>query len=308
MIARRKAAGRGYGPAAGGIAQRGGLSEMENRMHRLISCALVLLSAGSFAEDLPAPEELLKDMGVSGQYVTVVEPHQSGTSRQTHITYLAVLANKVLDRLFGHDWQSPDNDVVFFATDGYQFAANADRFMHYRAYLAYARADGKPFTLVDNKGQRTELGPYYLIWDNIDEPSLIRQGAYGWPYEVTQVRLRPVSAYAPLLPERASRQAREGFALVKEYCLTCHRVAGIGGEKLPADLRPFLCSLNDSELEALIDNPNDATQKGGMPPLDPQLQGAGRRQTIELIVAYLRVLRPEGQSCQAESARPASDK
>ena len=278
-------------------------------MHRLvISCIAFVLTSGLSAEELPASRELLQQLGTSGQYVTVVEPHLSDPSHQTHVTYLAVPANKVLDHLFGHGWQSPDNDVVFSATDGYQFAGGAERFARYKAYLAYARADGKPFSLEKNGGQRTELGPYYLIWDNIEEPSLIRQGAYGWPYEVVQVDVRPVTAYAPLLPESASRQARDGFVLFKEYCLICHQVANIGGEKLSTDLRLSLCPLKDSELEALIDNPGDALRKGGMPPLDVQLQGEGRKQTIDLIMAYLRALQPQGQSCQSENAPPTSDK
>jgi mono/diheme cytochrome c family protein len=272
----------------------------------VISGILLLLSPGLFAEDLPTPGELLKELGVSGQYVTVVEPHQSDASHKTHVTYLAVLASKVLDHLFGHDWQSPDNDVVFSATDGDQYAVNSERFMRYKAYLAYARADARPFTLENNEGQTTELGPYYLIWDNIGDPSLIRQGAYGWPYQAVQVDLRPVSAYLAILPASASQQALDGFALFKEYCLTCHQIANIGGEKLPVDLRRFLCSLNDPELEALIDNPGDALQKGGMPPLDPRLQGEERRQSIDLIIAYLRALRSEGQSCQPESVHQRS--
>jgi mono/diheme cytochrome c family protein len=272
---------------------------MEDGMHRLIlSCILFLLTPVLFAEDLPAPRELLRQLGVSGCYVTVVEPHLSDPSHQTHVTYLAVQANQVLDHLFGHDWQSPDHDVVFFATDGYQYAGSHEQFIQYKAYLAYARADGEPFTLVNNKGKTTELGPYYLIWDNIDDPSLIRQGAYGWPYEVVQVNLRPVSAYASLLPEDASQDILDGFALFKEYCLNCHQIANIGGRKLSTDLRYSVCSLKDSKLKALINNPSDAQRKGGMPPLDVQLKGEGRRQTIDLIVTYLRALQPEGQSCQ----------
>ncbi len=282
---------------------------MEDCMQRLIISWILFLSApGLSAVELPAPGELLKQIGVSGHYVTVVEPHQPNQSHQTHVTYLAVQANQVLDHLFGNDWQSLDDDVVFSATDGYQFAGNFERFVRYKAYLAYARADGNPFTIVNNDGQTIELGPYYLIWDNIDDASLVRQGAYGWPYQVTQVDLRPVSAYAPLLPENASRQARDGFTLFKEFCLNCHQIANIGGQKLPTDLRQSLCSLKDSELRALIDNPGDALRKGGMPPLDVQLQGEGRRQTLDLIMAYLRALQPEGQSCQSKNVRPTSDK
>jgi mono/diheme cytochrome c family protein len=272
---------------------------MEDGMHRFIlSCILFLLTPGLSAEELPASRELLKQLGLSGHYVTVVEPHQSDPSHLTHVTYLAVPANKVLDHLFGHGWQSPDHDVVFFATDGYQFAGSPERFVQYKAYLAYARADGKSFALEINEGKRIELGPYYLIWDNIEDPSLIRQGANGWPYEVVQVDLRPVSAYAPLLPEDASQETRDGFALFKEYCLNCHQIANIGGQKLSTDLRYSVCSLKDSELKTLIDNPSDDQRKGGMPRLDVQLQGEGRRQTIDLIVTYLRALQLEGQSCQ----------
>jgi len=278
-------------------------------MNRLVTSFLLLfLSSPLVAEELPAPKDLLKQPGMSGQFVTVVEPRQSDSSHQANVTYLAVPARKVLDQLFGHDWQSPDNDVVFSAADGYQFAANARRFLRYQAYLAYARADAKPFTSVNGKGETTELGPYYLIWDNIDNASLIRQGAYGWPYEVVQVYVRPVSTYARILPEKASGQVRDGFGLVKEYCLICHQIAGIGGQKSPIGLRQLLCSLNASEREVVIDNPGDALKEGGMPPLDPQLQGEGRKQTIGLILAYLRTVQPEGQPCQSDSVQPASAK
>jgi len=277
-------------------------------MQRLILACMLLLSApGLSAVELPAPAELLKQLGASGHYVTVVEPHQSDPSHQTHVTYLAVQANQVLDHLFGPHWQSSDNDVVFSAADGYQYAGGSERFTRDKAYLAYARADGRAFALVNKEGQQTELGPYYLIWDNIADPSLIMQGAYGWPYAVLQVDVRPVSAYAPLLPESASTQVRDGFVLFKEYCLICHQVAGIGGEKLATDLRQVLCPLKASDLRALIDNPGDALRMGGMPPLDEGLQGEERRQTIDLIMAYLQALQAEDRSCQMESVRPASE-
>ena len=277
-------------------------------MRRLVlSCMSLLLVPGLSAVELPAPPELLKQMGVSGHYVTVVEPHKSDPSHRTHVTYLAVEANQVFDHLFGYQWESPDSDVVFSAADGYQYAAGVERFKQYKAYLAYARADGDAFTLEDKDGQRTELGPYYLIWDNIADPSLIMQGAYGWPYEIVHVDVRPVGAYAPLLPANASRQARDGFVLFKEYCLICHQAAGIGGQKLSTDLRQLLCPLKESELKAMIDEPGEALRKGGMPPLDEGLQGEGRRQTIDLIVAYLQALQPEGQPCQMENVPPTHE-
>jgi hypothetical protein len=258
------------------------------------------------AVELPSPAELLQQMKVTGQPVTVVEPHQSDPSHRTNITYLAVPANQVLDHLFGRRWRSPDSDVVFFAIDEYQFAGGFKQFEKYNAYLAFARADGEPFTIINKKGAQTELGAYYLIWDNIKAPALINHDGYGWPYQVARVNLRPVSDYNPLLPANLSEQARNGFVLFKEYCLTCHQIANVGGHKWPTDLRQSVCPLTDSELKTLIDKPGDAFQ--GMPPLNEWVQGKERKQTIDLIVAYLRAMQPEGQSCQSENVRQTSGK
>jgi hypothetical protein len=138
------------------IGYKGCFSGVENRMHRLVvSCILFLVAPGLFAVELPAPGELRKEMGVSGQYVAVVEPHQSNVLHQAHVTYLSVPANEVLDHLFGSEWQSPDNDIVFSATDGYQYAVNAERFKRYKAYLAYARrrAENRTWAVLSHLGQ-----------------------------------------------------------------------------------------------------------------------------------------------------------
>jgi hypothetical protein len=282
---------------------------MDYRRHLLVFiCILFLFPPALSAVELPTPAELLKQMGVTGKPVTVVEPHQSDPLHTTNATYLAVPASQVLDHLFGRRWRSPDSDVVFFATDEYQYAGGFKQFEQYNAYLAFARADGESFALENCGRSPTALGPYYLIWDNIKDPALIKQDGYGWPYQVTRVDLRPVSDYDPLLPVNPSQQARDGFILFKEYCLNCHQIASIGGRKWPADLRQSLCPLTDSELKALINYPNCDLRNGGMPDLNGWLQGEERKQTIDLIVAYLRAMQAEGQSCQSENVRPTSEK
>jgi hypothetical protein len=133
-------------------------------MRRLvISCILFLLTSTLSAVELPAPTELLKQTGVSAHSVTVVEPHESHSSKTTDVTYVAVPAIQVLDHLLGRGWRSADNDVVFLAADKYQFAGSIDQFERYKAYFAFARADKKPFTVEMNKGEPIALGPYYLI-------------------------------------------------------------------------------------------------------------------------------------------------
>jgi mono/diheme cytochrome c family protein len=278
-------------------------------MQRLvISCLLFLLAPALSAVELPAPAALLKQPGVSAQSVKVVEPHESHPSQTTDVTYRAVPAIQVLDHLLGRGWRSADNDVVFLATDKYQFAGSIDEFERYKAYFAFARADGKPFTVEIEKGKPIALGPYYLIWDNINAPALIKRDGYAWPFQVTRVELRPKSDYDRLLPANPSRPVRDGFALVKQYCLTCHQIANIGGRKKDTDLRQSVCPLRDSQLKALINNPSDASRAAGMPALNEWLQGEERKRTIDLIVAYFRAMPPEGQSCQLGSGRPSIEK
>jgi len=133
-------------------------------------------------------------------------------------------------------------------------------------------------------------------------------GGYGWPYQVTRVELRPVSDYAPLLPASPSQEVRDGFVLFKEYCLTCHQIADIGGRKLTTDLRQSLCPLTDSDLRELINYPSCALRSGGMPVLNEWLQGDDRKHTVDLIAAYLRAMQPKGQSCQSGNVRATSEK
>ena len=38
-------------------------------------------------------------------------------------------------------------------------------------------------------GKNIPLGPYYLIWDNRNDPALIAAGARDWPYQTADVSL-----------------------------------------------------------------------------------------------------------------------
>ena len=194
------------------------------------------------------------------------------------------------------------NRILFSGPTGFE------QFEKYNAYLAFARADEEHFELVNCGRLSTELGPYYLIWDNIKDPALIKQDGYGWPYQVTRVDLRPVNAYDPLLPANPSQQVHDGFVLFKEYCLTCHQIADIGGRKLTTDLRQSLCPLTESDLRELINYPSCALRSGGMPVLNEWLQGDERKHTVDLIAAYLRAMQPKGQSCQSGSVRATTEK
>ena len=114
-------------------------------------------------------------------------------------------------RLFGKDWQEQARTVELRALDGYVSRIDVARFVEETAFLAFARADGAPFTVDNLRQNQTDvpLGPWYLVWDNISNPAPLAEGASNWPYQVHEVKLVSLSDGA-LLPEGLAADLREG--------------------------------------------------------------------------------------------------
>ncbi|MEW6039251.1 MAG: cytochrome c family protein [Pseudomonadota bacterium] len=242
------------------------------------------------AVELPPPDRLESETGVPAETVEVIEPHASSPGHELRVGYRGFGMAGLLDRLFGERWKAPGTEVVFFAQDGYRSSTDSGRFLAGAAWLAFGRADGKPFA-VDNPSQHQSgvaLGPYYLIWDNLHDPLARAQGAYGWPYQVVRIDLATPADYAAARPSDADPAASEGFGQAKKYCLTCHRIAGIGGEKLPGDLREISRPLSDQALKSWIIEPQKMRPGTTMPPLAPLVPEIERNRIADLIIHYLR--------------------
>jgi hypothetical protein len=250
------------------------------------------------ALELPPPDGLSNKYGIPSRKVSVVEPHESTSERQKRVEYTALPIDGLLAHWFGDRWTSEDAEIVFFAKDGYRSVIAGTKLKKYRAFLAFARSDGAPFT-VDNihqNEQKVFLGPYYLIWDNVAAPELLRQGAYDWPYQVTAIEWRSKAEDQLLLPARSSEILEQGFAETKEFCLTCHSIRGIGGKKHPVDLIEATCRWQTSDLKAWIDAPSRIKPGTTMPSVAFLLPEQERRQIIGRIVEYLDAM--QGQSSQ----------
>ncbi len=238
------------------------------------------------------PEKLERQYGVHRQTIEVIEPHGSTPERLDRVRYVALPLDSLLTGWFDTRWQAPEAEIVFLARDGYRSTITGSRLTHYRAYLAFARDDG-PF-VVDNLQQNQKsipLGPYYLIWDNRNAPDLLRLGSSGWPYQVTRIELQSAADDHKLLPSNPVPDHVRGFEGAKEYCLTCHRIRGVGGEKVPEDLVHAACRWNDSDLKAWMADPRQLRPATAMPPLNPMLRPESRRELIEWIAAYLVALK-----------------
>lgn len=163
--------------------------------------------------------------------IAVWEPHEDKT-----VIYEGFAISKLLAAVYGDGWNEID-EVLFTCVDGYQPVLPMDRFTRHAGYLVYRRQDQAVFN-VQNRFQSEKdvpLGPFYLVWDNLNSAELRADGANGWPYQVVGIDLVNFVDRFPRLspPEGASAQARKGFVAFRENCMACHTVNGEGGGKAP---------------------------------------------------------------------------
>ena len=253
---------------------------------KLVTAVLLvnLLAVPALAADLPLPAAFENRAGVAPVSIEVAEPH-FGSARRV---YLAYPARVILDSILGKDWLKPGNNIRFKALDGYASVVDADALAGQHAFLAFAMADGSAFK-VDNALQNEtniELGPWYLVWDNISDPALLRDGAVQWPYQVKEVEIAD-GGDAQLFPGALDEKFTAGGKLVKFHCITCHKVNGYGGDKVSVDLAEIAKSKPREELITWVLAPRSVKTDTTMPGLTPEWPEDERRQAAEAISDYL---------------------
>jgi hypothetical protein len=89
-----------------------------------------------------------------------------------------------LDSFLGPSWRDLDG-ILFTSRDGYKIDIPIAKILRYRPLLAYKYLEGRAFTAIKDN-QITELGPYFLVWDNLRFPDL-RFNDKAWPYQVVRL-------------------------------------------------------------------------------------------------------------------------
>jgi hypothetical protein len=253
--------------------------------------ALIASTLGAtpmLAEKLPQPAALESFSGAHPMTVTVVEPHESTPGHSVAAAYLAFPAPVALAAALGPDWATKARAIEFRALDGYVSYVSVARLTGGKAYLAFARADGRPFA-VDNVAQNQNdvpLGPYYLIWDNRNDPDLIAKGDQDWPYQVADVSFAP-DADAALRPAGIDPSLEAGLVSAKDNCLTCHKVNGYGGNKAAGDLAVVARGMSRSDLVRWALDPSAVDRRTTMPALTPNAPEPERRKVADSIYEYL---------------------
>ena len=270
---------------------------MQFKIALIFSILALNLVNNALAVELPSPAEFSGKYQFATQSIQVVEPHESTPEKSVLVSYKAVPIDKLLTDLFGKHWRADGNRIIFFAKDGYRTVVARTKLDKFHAYLAFDRDDGKPFT-VDNIAQgekQVSLAPYYLIWDNTDIPELLSQGAYGWPYQVTRIELETKADNLILKPNNDTVFA-QGVQETENYCLTCHAIKGVGGQKYPVDLIQTSCGMDEQALHKWIDMPSVVKPGTSMPALSRMLPNRERQAIIARIVTYLQAMKKEQSS------------
>lgn len=219
----------------------------------------------------------------------VFEVHE-GKERQ----YQVYPAQSVFDQIFGSGWRTAD-EIIFTCKDGYQPSIPVAKFLTYDAYLAVASADNTSFTLNNTlqNHEVVELGPIYLVWDNLKSPALLNEGAADMPYQIISIELTTFATrFAGMFPPTdVSTETRQGFLHFRKYCMACHTINGQGGGKAPELNYPVSVTeyFKPGYLKQWIDNPASLRYNTTMPALATTI--AEREKVIEEIISYLTAMR-----------------
>lgn len=263
------------------------------RFWTVLAAAALLHDFSGMAQAVPLPEQttLEQTLQQPPQTVQVVEPHLTTRERQTRVDYRGWPAERVLDAVLGREWRTAGLEVEFRARDGYVSRIPAERFTQYRAYLVFERI-GQPAFTIDNPAQNQQnvpLGPYYLVWDNIQAPELVAEGGTYWPYQVTQIQVSAARLEA-LLPRPLAERYASVAAEAQKYCLSCHQINGFGGEKWPGNLAQQAKSLQDNDLLRWMLEPSRVKPGTTMPPLPEGLPPAERDALARRLLEYLKAV------------------
>jgi len=263
----------------------------------IFTLAAACVATMAVAVELPQPAQLTRQLGAKGKAaevtVTVLEPHLMRDGRMPEVRYVGVPADAALAAVLGKGWNAPGQELEFRALDGFVSRIPVERFAQHRAWLVHARADGQPFQ-VDNhlQGERqVPLGPFYLVWDNRASKALQAEGGALWPYQVASVSVGPSSTRALLPGDMAARYA--GAAdLARVHCLSCHRIRGYGGDKMPLDLEVVVKGYDAAAWKRWLLEPSAVRPGTTMPALAEAMPPAERAEIAQRLYDYLRALPP----------------
>lgn len=207
-------------------------------------------------------------------------------------TYQGVDLVDLLTLGFGERWKRYDA-VKFFSRDGYQPLMTRAAILAHRGLVAF-REEGRdgfsPFRR--GQGETVDPGPFWVVWDVIDDPAAKSDPWLSWPWQLVGMELVRLDLEFPRAapPANASEDARRGFTAFLQHCVKCHRINGEGGDIGPELNYPVSVTeyWQPTWLPKFIADPRSVKWNSKMVGFYPGVRN--REAIIRDIVAYLNVM------------------
>lgn len=230
---------------------------------------------------LEVPDDKVKELGAA-QEITVWEPVE-----EKNVTFIALNLKKVLDKVYGPEWVNFE-EIVATCTDGYQPSIPVSRLKEFNSFIAFQRKDSLSFQIFSPKS--IELKPFYLIWDNLNVPSIRKLKSKYWPFQLETLNLVYFSEKYPQISpaKHANARVKAGFLTFKESCIACHTINGEGGKKgmelnFPVSVTEYF---KESFLKQWLQNPEKIRYGAKMPAISFSLENPA--QEINNLFSYLK--------------------
>lgn len=137
----------------------------------------------------------------------------------------------LLTLVYGDRWQHAEL-VKFETRDGYQPVVPVSHISQHSGLMAYADAgQDRLQALGDGHGGTVDPGPFYLVWENIQDRGARQDPWLQWPWQLAKVELTSIEREYPQTapPPGVSEAVMRGFNGFLSHCAKCHQINGEGG-------------------------------------------------------------------------------
>jgi len=207
-------------------------------------------------------------------------------------SYQGVSLVPLLDGVFTALWKHNDA-IKFTALDGYQSIIPSSVIIKHNGLIALGENDQRRFSLLNRSNAETiDPGPFFLVWENIQDVSARKESWLSWPWQLTTIELTSFKREYPnsTPPLGSTDTVKNGFLAFRQHCIKCHTINGDGGNIGPELNYPVSVTeyWQSKWLNRFIADPQSVRANSKMIALHGDVEN--RKELIVDIIEYLKAM------------------
>ena len=146
-------------------------------------------------------------------------------------SYQGVSLIPLLDAVFDSQWKTRDA-IKLTSLDGYQPIIPVPVILKYKGMIAIGENGRGVFSpLARSNGETVDPGPFFLVWENIQDVAAKKEPWLSWPWQLTTLELTSFEREYPHSspPSASPESVKKGFLRFRQHCIKCHAINGDGG-------------------------------------------------------------------------------